>query len=73
MISNLCGGAFELKTGRPWTHGFSMFRDKDQFKIEWIANENGLGGRWFFEINDMKFSAKKIAPRIEGIQQHISY
>ena len=73
MISNLSGGAFEIKTGRSWTHGLSMFREKEALNIRWVKNENGLGGRWFFEIDGMQFSAKKIAPRIEGIQQHYSY
>lgn len=73
MISNLSGGAFEIKTGRSWTHGLSMFREHDTLNIHWVKNENGLGGRWFFEIDGMQFSAKKIAPRIEGIQQHYSY
>jgi hypothetical protein len=69
MISNLSGGAFELKTGRMWTHGFSMFRDKEQFKIRW-EQCGPCHGRWFFEIDGIEFSAKKISPRIEGIQQH---
>lgn len=70
MISNLSGGAFEIKTGRMWTHGLSMFREKEALNIHFVKNENGLGGRWHFELNGMKFSAKVIAPRIEGIQQH---
>lgn len=70
MITNLSGGAFELRTGRKWTWGFSMFRDMVPFKIDWVSNKDSFGGRWFFEINGVQYSAKKISPRIEGIQMH---
>lgn len=69
MISNLSGVVFEMKTGRPWTHGLSMFREKEALNIRW-EKCGPCYGRWFFEINGMQFSAKKISPRIEGIQQH---
>ena len=69
MITNLSGGAFEIITGRPWTHGFSVYRDKEVFNIRW-EKTSPIGGRWFFEMNGMQFSAKSISPRIEGIQQH---
>lgn len=72
MISNLCGGAFEIKTGRSWTHGLSLFREREALNIRW-EKCGPCHGRWFFEINGMQFSAKKISPRIEGIQQHNSY
>ena len=72
MISNLCGGAFELKTGRPWTHGISPFREREALNLRW-EQTGPCNGRYFFEINGMQFSAKKISPRIEGIQQHYSY
>ena len=73
MITSLSGAAFEIRTGRPWTFGFSPARDRDFYSLEWVANENGIGGRWFFEINGMQFSASQISPHIKGIQQHISY
>ena len=64
MTSNLSGGAFELKTGRPWTCGISPYRDREKFNLCWYY------GRWFFEIDGVKYSAKKITPFIEDIQQH---
>lgn len=67
VISNLSGGAFEIKSGRPWTWGFSPARDREEFKIEQRE------GRWFFEINGVEYSAKRISPRIEGIQTEITY
>jgi hypothetical protein len=70
MIRNLSGGAFELQSGRKWTWGFSMFCDMVPFKIEWVSNKDTFGGRWFFVINDVQYSAKKISPYIEGIQRH---
>lgn len=69
MIANLSGGAFEIKTGRSWTHGISPFREKEALKLQW-EKCGPCHGRWFFEIDGMQFSAKKISPRIEGIQQH---
>lgn len=72
MIANLSGGAFEIKSGRPWTHGFSLYRDKEQFKIRW-EKCGPCHGRWFFEINGVEYSAKKISPRIEGIQTAVHY
>lgn len=69
MITNLSGGAFEIKTGRSWTHGISPFREKEALKLRW-EKVGPIGGRHFFEIDGMQFSAKKISPRIEGIQQH---
>jgi hypothetical protein len=47
-----------------------LFRDREPFDIKWVDNETGPGGRWFFKIEDKQYSAKKIAPRIENIQQH---
>jgi hypothetical protein len=70
MITTLSGGAFELRTGRKWTWGFSMFRDMVPFKIDWVSNTDTFGGRWFFEINGVQYSATKISPFIEGIQMH---
>lgn len=67
ILCNVSGGAFELQTGRAWTHGFSLFRDRETFKIE------HRDGRWHFEINGVEYSAKKIAPRIEGIQTYRKY
>lgn len=67
VISNLSGGAFEIKSGRPWTWGFSPSRDKEEFKLE------HRDGRWFFEINGVEYSAKRVSPRIEGIQTEITY
>ena len=65
MTSNLSGGAFELKTGRPWTCGISPYRDREQFNLCW-----GYNKRWYFEINGVVYSAKKIQPFLEDIQQH---
>ena len=70
MITTLSGGAFELRTGRKWTWGLSRYRDGEAFKIEWVKNPNGVGGRWYFVINDVQYSAKKISPFLEGIQMH---
>ena len=67
-VANLSGGAFELKTGRPWTHGLN-YRDREPMNVHW-EKTGPVTGRWFFEINGMQFSAKSISPRIEGIQQH---
>ena len=67
IVSNLSGGAFEIKSGRPWTWGFSFARDREEFKIR------QQDGRWFFEINGVEYSAKRIAPCIEGIQTEVHY
>lgn len=67
IVSNLSGGAFEHKSGRPWTWGFSFARDREEFKIR---HENG---RWYFEINGVEYSAKRIAPYLQGIQTEVSY
>lgn len=69
MITNLCGMSFELKSGRPWTHGISPFREGEALKLRW-EKTGPVGGRHFFEINGVQYSAKKISPRIEGIQMH---
>ena len=69
MITNLCGGSFELRTGRPWTHGISPFRERETLKLRW-EKCGPCHGRHFFEINGVQYSAKKISPRIEGIQMH---
>ena len=70
MITHMCGSAFQNASGRAWTHGFSLFRDREPFDIKWVGNEFGSGGRWFFKIEDKQYSAKKITPFIENIQQH---
>lgn len=69
MVTNLCGGAFELRSGRSWTHGLSMFREREALNIHW-EKCGPCHGRWFFEIDGVQYSAKKISPRIEGIQMH---
>lgn len=69
MVTNLCGGAFELRTGRPWTHGISPFREKETLNLRW-EKTGPVSGRHFFEIDGVQYSAKKISPRIEGIQMH---
>lgn len=69
MVTNLDGGSFERKTGRKWTWGLSRFRDGDALKIRW-EKVGAVGGRWFFEIDGVQYSAKKISPFIEGIQMH---
>jgi hypothetical protein len=69
MITNLCGGSFELRTGRPWTHGISPFRERETLKLRW-EKTGPVSGRHFFEIDGVQYSAKKISPRIEDIQQH---
>ena len=33
MVTNLSGGAFEIRTGRPWTHGISPFREKEALNL----------------------------------------
>jgi hypothetical protein len=69
MVTNLCGGAFELRTGRPWTAGISPFREREALNLRW-EKVGPVGGRHFFEINGVQYSAKTISPRIEGIQMH---
>ena len=69
MITNLCGGSFELKSGRKWTHGISPFRERETLKLRW-EKVGPIGGRHFFEIDGVQYSAKTISPRIEGIQMH---
>ncbi len=70
MITTLCGGSFEHRTGRKWTWGLSKFRDGDAMKIEWVKNANGIGGRWFFEIDNVQYSAQQISPHLKDIQMH---
>ena len=69
MVTNLCGGSFELKSGRKWTHGISPFREREALNLRW-EKVGAIGGRHFFEINGVQYSAKKISPSIEGIQMH---
>jgi len=69
MITNVSGGAFELRTGRKWTHGISPFREREALNLRW-EKVGAIGGRHFFEINGVQYSAKKISPSIEGIQMH---
>jgi hypothetical protein len=69
MVTNLSGGAFELKSGRKWTHGISPFRERDALNLRW-ERVGPIGGRHFFEIDGVQYSAKTISPRIEGIQMH---
>ena len=69
MIKNIDGGAFSVRTGRAWTAGLSRFRDGDALKIRW-EKTGPVSGRWFFEIDGVQYSAKKISPRVEGIQIH---
>ncbi len=68
MVTNLSGGAFEIRTGRPWTAGISPFREGEA-ELRW-EKVGAIGGRHFFEIDGVQYSAKKISPRIEGIQMH---
>ena len=70
MVKNLSGGAFELRTGRKWTWGFAMFCGMVPFKIEWVSNKDTFGGRWFFEIDGVQYSAKQISPYLKDIQMH---
>lgn len=69
MISSLCGGAFELETGIPWTAGLSPYRDGDRYKIRW-EKTGPVSGRYFFEIKGVQYSAKQITPFIKNIQKH---
>ncbi len=69
MVTNLSGGAFELKSGRKWTHGISPFRERDALNLRW-EKVGPIGGRHFFEIDGVQYSAKTISPRIEEIQMH---
>jgi hypothetical protein len=69
MITNVSGGAFELRTGRKWTQGISPFREREALNLRW-EKVGAIGGRHFFEINGVQYSAKKISPSIEGIQMH---
>jgi len=69
MITHLYGGAFELRTGRSWTHGISPFREKETLNLRW-EKTGPVTGRHFFEIDGVQYSAKSISPRIEGIQMH---
>jgi hypothetical protein len=69
MVTNLCGGSFELKSGRKWTHGISPFREREALNLRW-EKVGAIGGRHFFEIIGVQYSAKSISPRIEGIQMH---
>jgi len=69
MITNLSGGAFELRSGRKWTHGISPFRERETLNLRW-EKVGPIGGRHFFEIDGVQYSAKSISPRIEGIQMH---
>jgi hypothetical protein len=69
MVTNLSGGAFEIRTGRKWTHGISPFRERDALKLHW-EKVGPIGGRHFFEIDGVQYSAKTISPSIEGIQMH---
>lgn len=69
MVTNLSGGAFELRTGRPWTAGISPFREKETLKLRW-EKVGPIGGRHFFEIDGVQYSAKTISPHLKDIQMH---
>ena len=70
MITHLSGGAFDLRTGRPWTCGLSPSRDKEKFNLEWKNNESSRQGRWYFEIDSVQYSAKQVVPYLKDIQMH---
>jgi hypothetical protein len=72
MITNLSGGAFELRTGRKWTWGISPFREGEALKLRW-EKVGSIGGRHFFEIDGVQYSAKQISPHLKDIQMHNSY
>ena len=69
MITTLSGGAFELRTGRKWTWGISPFREKEALKLRW-EKVGPIGGRHFFEIDGVQYSAKQITPHLKDIQMH---
>jgi hypothetical protein len=69
MVTNLCAGAFELRTGRPTTWGLSRYRDGEAMKIRW-EKTGPVSGRWFFEIDGVQYSAKSISPYLKQIQMH---
>lgn len=70
MIINLSAGAFEHKTGRLATWGISPYREGKDMDLNW-QKAGPIGGRWFFKINGMQFSAKQITPHLKDIQQHV--
>lgn len=69
MVTNLCGGSFELRTGRKWTHGISPFREREALNLRW-EKVGAIGGRHFFEIDGVQYSAKQISPHLKDIQMH---
>ena len=69
MITTLCAGSFKHRTGREATWGISPFRDGEAMKLRW-EKVGPIGGRHFFEIDGVQYSAKKITPFLEGIQMH---
>lgn len=69
---SLSGGAFEHRTGRSWTHGISPFREREALNLRW-EQTGPCHGRYFFEIAGKTYSAKKISPRIEGIETYDEY
>ena len=64
MITNLSGGSFEIRIGRPWTAGISPYREGEALKLNWQT------GRWFFEIAGIQYSAKQITPHLKDIRMH---
>ena len=61
ITSSLDGGAFHLKTGIPWTAGLNRYRDTDTMNIRWVKTSS-ISGRWYFEIEGVKYSAKTLSP-----------
>ena len=72
ITSCLPGSVFELKTGIPWTAGLSPYRDGAALKLRW-EKVGAIGGRWFFEIDGVLYSAKSISPHLKDIQMHTEY
>lgn len=70
ITGSISGSAFEQKTGRPWTAGLSLYQDSKALNINW-QKAGSLGGRWFFEIDGVQYSAKSLSPNLKDIQMHI--
>jgi len=49
--------------------GISPFREKETLKLRW-EKVGPIGGRHFFEIDGVQYSAKQISPHLKDIQMH---
>jgi hypothetical protein len=62
VLVRMSGSSFTNKTGIPWSAGFLPSRDKERFNLR---QENG---RWYFDVDGVQYSAKRVSPQLTEVQ-----